>query len=98
MNATLKIPRSSAPRRLIDIYYLLKEIPLNDMFTYYKQKYNQSDISAIKRSLVYFDDITDSNWFSVKLLNDKLSVESIKQTIINEINKYNENINIPRHS
>jgi hypothetical protein len=62
------------------------------MFEYYKKKYNQNDISPIKRSLVYFDDVTESNWLSVKLLNDTLSVEKIKQKIIGEINNYNKNI------
>ena len=84
--------RGDQAKDFIDIYYLLKEITLNDMFKYYKQKYKQKDINIIKRSLIYFDDITDSNWSSVKLLNDKLSAEDIKYTIINEVNKYNKNI------
>jgi len=70
---------------------LLKEIKLTDMFEYYKQKYNQKDIGPIKRSLVYFDDVTDSNWASVKLLKGTLSKEKVKQTIINEMNDYNKN-------
>jgi len=62
------------------------------MFDYYKLKYKQNDISPIKRSLIYFDDITESNWLSVKLLNDKLSIDEIKQKIINEMNNYNTDI------
>ena len=62
------------------------------MFDYYKIKYKQNDISPIKRSLVYFDDITESNWLSVKLINNKLSIEEIKQKIINEMNNYNTDI------
>jgi hypothetical protein len=84
--------RGDQAKDFIDIYYLLQEISLEEMFDYYKQKFNQNDISLIKRSLVYFDDVTDSNWASVKLLNDKLSVENIKFTIVNEMNKYNKNI------
>jgi hypothetical protein len=45
--------RGDQAKDFIDIYYLLKEIPLNDMFDYYKQKYNQKDVSVIKRSLIY---------------------------------------------
>jgi hypothetical protein len=84
--------RGDQAKDFIDIYYLLNELSLNDMFEYYKQKYNQNDIGTIKRSLVYFDDITDSNWDSVRLLKDKVSVENIKSRIITEMNKYNENI------
>jgi hypothetical protein len=84
--------RGDQAKDFIDIYYLLKEIPLTNMFDYYKQKYNQKDISVIKRSLIYFDDITDSNWSSVKLLHDRLSIENVKDTIISEMNNYNRNI------
>jgi predicted nucleotidyltransferase component of viral defense system len=84
--------RGDQAKDFIDIFYLLQEISLNAMFDYYRKKYNQNDINAIKRSLVYFDDVTDSNWASVKLLHDKLSKENIKRTIIDEMNKYNKNI------
>jgi hypothetical protein len=84
--------RGDQAKDFVDIYYLLNEISLTDMFKYYKQKYNQNDISPIKRSLVYFDDITDSNWSSVRLLKGKISVENIKNRIITEMNSYNRNI------
>ena len=84
--------RGDQAKDFVDIFYLLKEIPLNDMFEYYKQKYNQNDVSVIKRSLVYFDDVTDNNWSAVKLLHDKLSINEIKQKLINELNNYNKNI------
>jgi hypothetical protein len=84
--------RGDQSKDFIDIFYLLQKISLKEMFDYYKQKYNQNDINSIKRSLVYFDDVTDSNWSAVKLLNDKISVKNIKQTIITEMSNYNKNI------
>ena len=84
--------RGDQAKDFIDIYYLLKEIPLMDMFEYYKKKYKQNDIGLIKRSLVYFDDVTENNWLAVKLLHDKLSIKKIKQKIIDEINNYHKNI------
>jgi hypothetical protein len=42
--------------------------------------------------LVYFDDVTESNWLSVKLLNEDIRIDKIKQNIIDEINKYNKKI------
>jgi len=84
--------RGDQAKYFVDIYYLLRKINLSDMFEYYKQKYNQNDISPIKRSLVYFDDVTDSNWASVKLLKGALSKEKIKQTIIKALNDYNKNV------
>jgi len=84
--------RGDQAKDFIDIYYLLEEISLMDMFECYKRKYKQNDISPIKRSLVYFDDVTENNWMAVKLLYDKLSANKIKQRLINEMNNYNENI------
>jgi len=84
--------RGDQAKDFIDIYYLLKEITIADMFEYYKKKYKQNDINPIKRSLVYFDDVTENNWMAVKLLHDKLSINKIKQKIIDEINNYNKNI------
>jgi hypothetical protein len=84
--------RGDQAKDFIDIYYLLEEISLNDMFEYYKKKYNQNDISPIKRSLVYFDDVTESNWLSIRLLKDILSADKIKRKIINAMNDYNRNI------
>lgn len=84
--------RGDQAKDFIDLYYLLQEIKLKDMFDYFKIKYNQNDISHIKRSLVYFDDVTKSNWASVKLLKETLPAEKVKRRIINEMNKYNKNI------
>ena len=84
--------RGDQAKDFIDIYYLLEEISLMDMFECYKRKYKQNDISPIKRSLVYFDDVTENNWLAVKLLHDKLSVNEIKQKLIDEVNNYNKNI------
>ena len=57
-----------------------------------KKKYKQNDINLIKRSLVYFDDVTENNWLAEKLLHDELPIQKIKQQIIDEVNNYNENI------
>jgi len=86
--------RGDQAKDFVDIYYLLEEITLGDMFEYYKQKYKQHDVCQIKRSLVYFDDVTESSWASVKLLRDTLSAEKIKQTILNEVSEYNKHISV----
>ena len=84
--------RGDQAKDFIDIYYLLNEISLMDMFNYYKKKYQQNDISPIKRSLVYFDNVTDNNWLAVRLIQNELSVDKIKNKIIEEVNNYNKNI------
>ena len=82
--------RGDQAKDFVDVYYLLKEIPLNDMFEYYKKKYTQTDICMIKRSLIYFDDVTDNTWAAVELLSGKLSVKDVKQTIVDAVNRYHK--------
>jgi len=56
-----------------------------DMFEYYRQKYRQDDINMVKRSLIYFDDVTESSWAAVKLLNGTLSADDVKRVITEEV-------------
>jgi hypothetical protein len=85
--------RGDQAKDFVDIYFLLKEIPLKDMFEYYKIKYNQEDVSVIKRSLVYFDDVTESNWAAVRFLKSSdLSPQKIKQTLISELSNYERDL------
>jgi len=86
------VNRGDQAKDFYDIYYLLKKITLKEMFEYYKIKYKQNDINLVKRSLIYFDDVTDNNWQGIKLLKDKLLVEQLKKKIIDEVNIYNKNI------
>jgi hypothetical protein len=81
--------RGDKAKDFIDIYYLLKEIPLNEMFEYYKYKYDQTDIGHVKKSLVYFDDVPESSWNEVVMINDKPNKNTVKNAIVSELNRYN---------
>jgi hypothetical protein len=74
----------------VDVYYLLNEITLEDMFDCYKIKYSINDIYSVKRSLGYFDDVPDESWQEVKMIKCKLSVNTIKKTIIDKIIEYDK--------
>jgi hypothetical protein len=74
----------------IDVYYLLNEITLEDMFDCYKIKYGINDIYSVKRSLGYFDDVPDESWQEVKMIERRLSINKIKGTIINKIIEYDK--------
>jgi len=82
--------RGDQAKDFVDVYYLLKEMSLGDMFEYYRQKYRQGDISTVKRSLIYFDDVTENNWASVKLLNGTLSAGEVKRVITEEVLRFNQ--------
>jgi len=80
--------RGDQAKDFVDVYYLLKEMTLSDMFEYYRQKYRQDDINTVKRSLIYFDDVTESNWSAVKLLDCTLSAGGVKRVITEEVVRY----------
>lgn len=65
----------------IDIYFLLKEMTLETLLTYTKEKYLESDYSEthILKSLVYFD---DAEVQPMPRMHQDVSWEQMKQTII----------------
>jgi len=74
----------------VDIFFLLKEMPLEKMFEYYRKKYSTGNIFNAKRSLTFFDDVPEESWKEVRLINQKVSVTMIKKTIINAVREFNE--------
>ncbi|QQR97492.1 MAG: nucleotidyl transferase AbiEii/AbiGii toxin family protein [Sphingobacteriales bacterium] len=69
----------------IDIFYLLQEFELKDMFDFYSQKYNNNSIFMVYKSLSYFD---EADIQPQPLVYDKhFTWEKCKQKIILEIKK-----------
>lgn len=80
--------RGDQAKDFVDIFYPLREMPLSEMFECYKLKYKQNDVSAIKKSIVYFDDVTESSWAAVKLFEGPLSADVVKREITEEMLRY----------
>jgi len=74
----------------VDIFFLLKEIPLEKMFECYRKKYSTDNIFNAKRSLSFFDDVPEENWKEVRLINHKVNVKMIQKTIINAVREFND--------
>jgi len=47
----------SVEKDYVDLYFILKTIPLESLIESFKQKYPTTDISLVLKSLTYFDDI-----------------------------------------
>jgi len=73
----------------VDIYFLLKEISLEEMFKYYQKKYSTDNIFNAKRSLGFFDDVSEESWDEVQFIDQKVEASVIKSTILNAINEFN---------
>jgi len=80
--------RGYEARDFVDLFYLLKEIPIENIVDNFKKKYNTENIQHYLRSMNYFDDVNDESWQSIKMLTDTLSISEIKNTLNNEVNKY----------
>lgn len=68
----------------IDIYFLLKQIPLETFLKYTKEKYSESDYSEthILKSLVYFD---DAEVQPMPRMHQDISWEQIKKEIFSAV-------------
>ncbi|MCL2070390.1 MAG: nucleotidyl transferase AbiEii/AbiGii toxin family protein [Treponema sp.] len=73
----------------IDIYFLLKEITLEEMFECYRKKYSTDNIFNAKRSLSFFDDVPEEGWAEVQIVEQEIKVPVIKSAILSAIQEYN---------
>jgi len=83
--------RGYEARDFIDLYYLLKDIPMEKIVENFKKKYNTDNIQHYLRSINYFNDVSEESWESIKMIHDKLSVNDVKKTLDFEVNKYWKN-------
>jgi len=73
----------------VDIFFLLKEMPLEKMFEYYRKKYSTDNVFNAKRSLTFFDDVPEESWEEVRTINKKVTANTIKKTIIASVQEFN---------
>ncbi|MDR2543730.1 MAG: nucleotidyl transferase AbiEii/AbiGii toxin family protein [Treponema sp.] len=73
----------------VDIYFLLKEMPLNRMFESYQKKYSTDNIFNAKRSLSFFEDVPEESWQEVQLIDKRITADMIKETILNAVREFN---------
>ena len=74
----------------VDIFFLLREMPLEKMFEYYRKKYSTDNVFNAKRSLTFFDEVPEESWKEVRLINQKVTANMIKKTIINAVREFND--------
>ena len=75
----------------VDVFFLLKEMPLKKMFEYYRKKYSTDNIFNAKRSLGFFGDVPEESWKEVRIINNKITPTMVKKSILNAIIDFNKN-------
>lgn len=74
-------------RDYIDIFYLMKKLPLGEMFKTAKKKYPLFNPYIIKRALTFFDDIMEEEG-RIEILDKNFSWKKAKEKIFEEVKKY----------
>ena len=69
----------------IDLYYLLKQYSLSEIFEFYSEKYPAGSHFLTLRSLLYFEDAEKT--VMPKMIDKSLTWETIKEKIIRETKK-----------
>ena len=74
-------------RDFIDVYFLLKQYTLSQLFDFYNAKYEDGSIFMVSRSLTYFDDADKDE---EAILFKKAPWQKVKETILKEVQKLYE--------
>lgn len=73
----------AAVKDYVDIYFILKKIPLNELLKSAEQKFPDLDTNLILKSLVYFEDIDKE---PIKFRNNnRISFNAVKLKLIREV-------------
>jgi hypothetical protein len=71
----------------VDIFYLLEKYDLKTMLGWYSQKYKQANDLLILKSLIYFNDVEESEW-PVMIKDPDLKWKDIRRKIEKKVLSY----------
>jgi hypothetical protein len=71
----------------IDVYFLLEKYDVKTMLGWYSQKYNQTNDLLILKSLIYFEDVEESEW-PVMIKEPGLKWKDVKRKIEKQVLSY----------
>ena len=80
--------RGTEAKDFVDLYYLLKLIPINKIIENFKKRFKTDNVLHYVRSAMYFDDIKKESWEALRPLNEIFDPKTIKKTLIKEISAY----------
>lgn len=84
----IAITQRGRKRDFIDVYYLLKNYSLEEIFDFTQKKFKEFDIYNGLKGLVYFDEAEDDLEINrIKIFNHKLSWKEVKKKIIDSVRK-----------
>jgi predicted nucleotidyltransferase component of viral defense system len=91
------VTQRTEPRDFIDIAYLLKEIPLKQMFDIYKENFGSISPLYMKRTLITKSkSIKENEWLvgGIKMLRNDIKPKDVPICIEKAVEEYNKTFNI----
>lgn len=79
------ITNRGTKKDFIDLFFLLKSFTLNELLTFYLQKYSDAQIFTVLKSLTYFEDAEDD---PMPMMAESIMWHDVKTTIIGTVSRY----------
>jgi hypothetical protein len=80
--------RGYEAKDFVDLFYLLKEMPIDKIIENFKKKYETENPLHYIRSMSYFKDVTIDSWKNIRMLHDPFSSEEVMKTLIECVRDY----------
>ena len=77
----MKIRQRKEAKDFVDIWYLLREYPLEELLDSYRQKYRRDDTEEIKKSLAESDQVNPFSWEKIKVLKKNIFLSEIPRDL-----------------
>jgi len=77
------VTQRGSKKDFFDIFFLLKEMPLQTMLYLFKDKFKQYETFHVVKSLIYFEDA--EQYPNPILFDEKISWRKVKETIIKAV-------------
>ena len=80
--------RGYEAKDFVDLFFILKKMQIDTIIENFIKKYESENPLHYIRSMAYFDDVSPASWQAIKMIHEPLSVNDIKNTLINEVRDY----------
>jgi hypothetical protein len=84
----MEICRRKEAKDYIDIWYLLHEYPLEDLFAFFRTKYDRDDTEEIKKALCEGGQANPYGWIKIKMLKNDIFLSEIPKDLAGIVADY----------
>lgn len=83
-----RIRQRKEAKDFVDIWYLLKEYPLEALFDFYREKYQRDDTEELKKALAESNQVNPSGWLKIKTLKQNIFLSEIPRDLAAAVADY----------